>query len=59
VVQSRSPSSAGRACSCSTSPLSNLGDGVLQAYAVAGARHRVGDRVALDFAFRDAVVLSK
>ncbi|MBV9561292.1 MAG: TOBE domain-containing protein [Bradyrhizobium sp.] len=37
----------------------DTGDGTLQAYAGASARHRVGDRVALDFAFRDAVMLSE
>jgi iron(III) transport system ATP-binding protein len=37
----------------------DTGDGILQAYAGASARHRVGDRVALDFAFRDAVMLSE
>jgi len=37
----------------------DIGDAVLQAYAGASARHKVGDRVALDFAFRDAVVLAE
>jgi hypothetical protein len=32
---------------------------VLQAYAGASARHKVGERVALDFSFRDAVVLAE
>jgi iron(III) transport system ATP-binding protein len=35
----------------------DTGDAVLQAYAAASAQHKVGDRVALDFAFRDAAVL--
>jgi hypothetical protein len=30
----------------------DIGDAILQAYAGAGARHEVGDRVALDFSFR-------
>jgi iron(III) transport system ATP-binding protein len=37
----------------------DIGDVVLQAYAGANARHKVGDRVALDFSFRDAVVLAE
>jgi iron(III) transport system ATP-binding protein len=37
----------------------DIGDTVLQAYAGASARHKVGDRVALDFAFRDTVVLAE
>jgi glutathione S-transferase len=35
----------------------DIGNAVLRAYSAAGARHKVGDRGALDFAFRDAVVL--
>jgi iron(III) transport system ATP-binding protein len=37
----------------------DIGDAVLQAYAGASARHKVGDRVALDFSFHDAVVLAE
>jgi iron(III) transport system ATP-binding protein len=37
----------------------DIGDAILQAYAGAGACHKVGDRVALDFSFRDAVVLAE
>jgi hypothetical protein len=37
----------------------DIGDAILQAYASAGARHKVGDRVALEFSFRDAVVLAE
>jgi iron(III) transport system ATP-binding protein len=37
----------------------DIGDAVLQAYAGASARHKVGDRVALDFSFRDAVALTE
>ena len=37
----------------------DIGDAILQAYAGASARHKVGDRVALDFSFRGAVVLAE
>jgi hypothetical protein len=35
----------------------DIGNTVLQAYSTAGARHKVGDRVAHNFVFRDAVGL--